>query len=70
MTDMEHGVTILHGAGGYSKSEKEVLYCVINRSEVNTLKRLVAEADPNAFVIVGLAKEVLGEGFQKNKYYK
>ena len=43
---------------------------MINRSEVNTLKRLVAEADPNAFVIVGLAKEVLGEGFQMNKYYK
>ncbi len=70
MTDMEHGVTILHGAGGYSKSEKEVLYCVINRGEVNALKKLVAEADPNAFMIVGHANEVLGEGFQKNKYYE
>ena len=70
LREMDHGVTVLHGAGGYSGSDKEVLYCVINRSEVNTLKRLVAEADPNAFVIVGLAKEVLGEGFQKNKYYK
>ncbi len=68
--DMDHGVTILHGAGGYSHAEKEVLYCVINRGEVNTLKRLVAETDPKAFVIVGLANEVLGEGFQKYKYYK
>lgn len=69
MKEMEHGVTILHGAGGYSGKEKEILYCVINRGEVNTLKKLVAESDPNAFVIVGQANEVLGEGFQKNKYY-
>lgn len=70
MREMEHGVTILHGAGGYSKSEKDVLYCVINRGEVNTLKKLVAESDPNAFVIVGNAHEVLGEGFRPNKYYE
>ncbi len=70
LTDMDHGVTILHGAGGYSGQEKEVLYCVINRGEVNTLKRLVAEADPNAFMIVNQANEVLGEGFRKNKYYE
>ncbi|MBQ6517566.1 MAG: YitT family protein [Anaerolineaceae bacterium] len=70
MTQMEHGVTILHGAGGYSGREKEILYCVIYRGEVNTLKKLVAEADPDAFMIVGQANEVLGEGFQQNKYYK
>ncbi len=70
MGEMEHGVTILHGAGGYSGEEKEVLYCVINRGEVNTLKKLVAEADPNAFMIVGNAHEVLGEGFRPNKYYE
>lgn len=65
MTQMDHGVTILHGAGGYSRREKEILYCVIYRGEVNTLKKLVAEADPKAFMIVGQANEVLGEGFQK-----
>ena len=69
MEVMDHGVTILHGAGGYSGKDKEILYCVIYRGEVNTLKKLVAEADPGAFVIVGQANEVLGEGFRKNKYY-
>lgn len=69
LREMDHGVTVLHGAGGYSGEEKEVLYCVINRGEVNTLKKLVAQADPHAFMIVGQANEVLGEGFQKNKYY-
>ena len=69
LDEMDHGVTILHGQGGYSGQEKEVLYCVINRGEVNTLKKVVAEADPKAFMIVGQANEVLGEGFRKNKYY-
>lgn len=69
MMQMDHGVTILHGAGGYSGREREILYCVIYRGEVNTLKKLVAEADPKAFMIVGQANEVLGEGFQQNKYY-
>ena len=69
MMELDHGVTILHGSGGYSHREKEILYCVIYRGEVNTLKKLVAEADPKAFMIVGQANEVLGEGFQQNKYY-
>ncbi len=69
MEEMDHGVTILHGAGGYSGEDKEILYCVINRGEVNKLKKLVAEADPRAFMIVDQANEVLGEGFRKNKYY-
>ncbi len=69
LTEMDHGVTIFHGEGGYSGEDKEVLYCVINRGEINALKKLVAESDPNAFMIVGQANEVLGEGFQKNKYY-
>ena len=69
MMELDHGVTILHGAGGYSHREKEILYCVIYRGEVNTLKKLVAEADPKAFMIVGQANEVLGEGFKQNKYY-
>lgn len=70
MTQLDHGVTILHGAGGYSGREKEILYCVIYRGEVNSLKKLVAEADPNAFMIVGQANEVLGEGFHPNRYYQ
>ena len=69
MTEMDHGVTILHGAGGYTREEKEILYCVFNPHELNELKKLVAESDPDAFMIVGQVNEVLGEGFQKNKYY-
>jgi uncharacterized membrane-anchored protein YitT (DUF2179 family) len=41
-----------------------VLYCVVSRSEIQTLKRIVREADPEAFMVIGAAHEALGEGFK------
>ncbi|MBR6088492.1 MAG: YitT family protein [Anaerolineaceae bacterium] len=70
LEQMEHSATILHGAGAYSRRKKEVIYCVIYRGEVSTLKKLVAQADPDAFMIVGQANEVLGEGFKTMKIEK
>lgn len=67
LEEMDHGVTVLHGAGAFSGKSKEVLYCVIYRGEVNALKKLVAEVDPDAFMIVSQANEVLGEGFKRMK---
>ena len=63
MERMGHGVTFLDGYGGYTGRKKGILYVVIGRAEVNLLKRIVHKADPNAFMVVGHATEVLGEGF-------
>ncbi len=60
---MERGVTILSGRGGYTGAERPVLYCVLTRSEIQQLKTIVHEADPNAFMVVGTAHEALGQGF-------
>jgi uncharacterized membrane-anchored protein YitT (DUF2179 family) len=64
MYEMERGVTILPGTGGFTGSPRPVLYCVITRSEVNQLKALVSEVDPQAFMVIGIAHEALGEGFR------
>lgn len=61
---MERGVTVIPARGGYTSSERTMLYCVISRAEVNQLKSLVHEADPQAFMVIGQAYEALGEGFQ------
>ncbi|GAB4496220.1 MAG: YitT family protein [Anaerolineales bacterium] len=61
---MERGVTVIPARGGYSGSERTMLYCVVSRAEVNQLKVLVHEADPQAFMVIGQAYEALGEGFQ------
>ncbi len=63
MLEMERGVTMLNGTGAYTGTDRLVLYTVITRSEVQTLKSIVHQADPDAFMVIGLAHEVLGEGF-------
>jgi len=61
---LERGVTILPGTGGYTNQPRPVIYCVLTRSEINVLKTIVSEADPEAFMIIGQANEALGEGFR------
>lgn len=63
LENMERGVTGLKAKGMYSGEEKCMLYCVVSQKEIVRVKEIVAEADPNAFVIVSDAREVLGEGF-------
>jgi uncharacterized membrane-anchored protein YitT (DUF2179 family) len=63
LTDLERGVTSIDATGVYTGSKRSMLYCVINRSEVSVLKSLVLDADPGAFIVIGQAHEVLGEGF-------
>jgi uncharacterized membrane-anchored protein YitT (DUF2179 family) len=65
--EMERGVTILNGTGGYTGTERPILYCVVTRSEILRLKLIVHEIDPKAFMVVGAAYEALGEGFQPFK---
>ncbi len=67
LTDLERGVTSLDATGVYTGTKRSMLYCVITRSEVSVLKSLVLEADPDAFIVIGQAHEVLGEGFHPRK---
>jgi uncharacterized membrane-anchored protein YitT (DUF2179 family) len=67
LEQLERGVTILEGTGAYTGAARPVLYCVVTRAEVATLKAIVHEADPRAFMVIGLAHEALGEGFRPLK---
>lgn len=62
--DLSRGVTVLQGKGAYSGADKQVLLCAFKRHQIMTLKRTVKETDPDAFLIVSEAYEVLGEGFK------
>jgi len=64
MDELERGVTALNGAGMYSGNDKKVLYCVIQRGQLQELKAIVKRTDPKAFVILSDVTEVLGEGFK------
>jgi uncharacterized membrane-anchored protein YitT (DUF2179 family) len=58
--DMNRSVTLLHGQGGYLKDDKDVLYCVVSRLEIQKLKATVHDIDPQAFLSVFDVQEVQG----------
>lgn len=65
--ELDKGVTVLSGEGGYSGAEKKVLMCAFKQKEIAVIKAAVKELDPDAFLIVCNAHEVLGEGFRAYK---
>ncbi len=64
LEQLGRGVTILNAFGGYTQQSRPALYAVIYRSQITLLKSIIADIDPDAFVVVSEAHEVLGEGFQ------
>lgn len=65
--EIGRGVTYLEGKGGYTGNSRPVLYCVVSLAEVSSLKAIVHEIDPEAFMVIGVAHEALGEGFKPLK---
>jgi uncharacterized membrane protein len=63
MREMRRGVTSLSGTGMYTQKKHAVLLCALTVTEVGHLKVLVSAEDPNAFVTLTPAQEVLGKGF-------
>ena len=62
--DIDRGLTILHGEGGWSGAEKKVLMVAFRQKQIVSLKQTVREIDPAAFLIVCDAHDVLGDGFR------
>lgn len=67
MTDVDRGVTLLHGHTGYLEREVDVLLCVVSPREVYRVERVIRKIDPNAFVVRTAASRVSGNGFTTNK---
>ena len=63
LKDLDRGVTLLQGEGGYTGTEKQVLLVAFKQKEIVEIKQRVHEIDPHAFMIVCDAHDVLGEGF-------
>lgn len=63
LTDLRRGVTALSGRGMYTGQDRSVLMCALTVTEVHNLKAAVAKEDPQAFVVISPAQEVLGRGF-------
>ncbi|MBD7968930.1 YitT family protein [Paenibacillus gallinarum] len=65
LDDLDRGLTKLSAQGGYTDDDRTVLMVVVAQNEITRLKALVRSVDPNAFVTITNAHEVLGEGFTR-----
>ncbi len=63
MDTLNRGVTYLNGEGGYTGTPYRVIMAVVRQQEINFVVDLVREIDPQAFVIIGDVRQVMGEGF-------
>lgn len=64
MKELDRGTTGVHIRGMYTGEERVMVFCVLGKKQVPQMKVIVGTIDPDAFVVVFDAREVLGEGFQ------
>ena len=69
-SQLDRGVTILHGEGGYSRNSEQVLLSVISNRQLPKLEKIAHLIDPTCFMIVSHVTEVSGRGFSLEKDYK
>lgn len=65
--DLLRGATVIHAEGGYQGEERVVLRVVLEKRQVDRLRKYIAHTDPKAFVTYTQTKAVYGEGFKEHK---
>ena len=64
MKELDRGASGIHIKGMYTGEERMMVFCVVGKKQIPQLKQIVGTIDPDAFIVVSDAREVLGEGFQ------
>ena len=67
LSQVDRGVTMLHGAGGYSGTETEVIMSIVSNYELPKIEQLARSIDPACFMIISRVSEVWGRGFSYGK---
>lgn len=62
---LDRGATFLEGEGTYSHKKTKVILTAVKKQQIAELKQLVVDVDPDAFIIVQEAHQVLGDGFAR-----
>ena len=64
LEELEIGVTYLQGQGAYTRDNKKVILCAMQKRLLPRVQEIAMEEDPCAFLIVTSASEIFGEGFK------
>lgn len=70
LSQVDRGVTLLHGEGGFLGRQTEVLLSVVSNHELPKIESLARRIDPGCFMIVSQVTEVWGRGFTYGKNYR
>lgn len=70
LAEVDRGVTVLYGEGGYLQEETRVVLSILSNRELPKLERLIRDIDPEAFMIVSRVTEVRGKGFSISREYR
>lgn len=63
MHELSHGVTAIPAKGMYTGKERSMLFCVVNRRQAPTLRKIMRRVDPDSFAVMSGVSQVLGQGF-------
>lgn len=69
MEEMQRGVTIVNGEGGYTGQPLKILYSVVTFQELSRFKEMVRSCDPQAFLVVTETIEVMGKGIGNQPHW-
>ncbi len=64
LNDLNRGGTYINGNGMFNNAEKKIIFTVVSRRELAILEEFIHQVDPNAFLTVMDANEILGKGFK------
>lgn len=70
LSQVDRGLTILHGEGGYLRQSTEVIMSIVSNHELPRIETLAREIDPECFMIISRVSEVWGRGFSYSKLYQ
>lgn len=60
MSELKQGVSTWPITGAYTENTHTMVYCTVRRSQIREVKQLVARLDPEAFFVLGAAKQAYG----------
>lgn len=70
LQQLDRGVTMLSGEGGYLHFSTQIIMTVVSGRELPKVERLARSIDPACFMIITRVSEVNGRGFSLNKEYR
>lgn len=66
---VDRGVTMLDGEGGYQRQKRQIILSVVSNRELPRVEKIIRSIDPESFMVVSRVSEVWGRGFSMSKRY-